>query len=200
MTFIISAVISFLLAYRYFSLFLITFLAAFIFPLPSNLSVMTAASFTTQGLYNIYFVILVALAGNVAGDLSMYFLARRYGRQTLEKISIFKRLFNSSKYDYYVKKIEVYAPVTIIVSRFVTEVNPLVNIICGVVRMPFSRYFIYELFGEILDVLTFALVGYFLGLQGLSIIQTTLLLLFVVVCMWLIISLIRKYIVYNKGI
>ena len=154
---------------------------------------MTAASFTAQGVFNIYLVILVALAGNIAGDLAMYWLARLYGRRALEKISFFKKIFNSPKYNEYTEKVKKYAPITIIVSRFVTEVNPLVNIIAGIVPIPFFQYLKYEVLGEVLDVLAFALAGFFLSSQGLSIFQTTLLLLLVVICMWLIISLIKRF-------
>jgi len=199
MTFIITSVLSFLLAYRYFSLFVITFFAAFIFPLPSNLSVLTAASFTNQGVFNIYFVIGIALLGNIAGDLLMYGLAYRYGKRTLEKISIFKRFFNSPKYDYYTDKVNRYAPITIIISRFVTEANPIVNIICGIVPVPFFQYLKFELIGEVLDVLVFALAGFFLGSQGLTVLQTTELLLLAAASMWIIIQVVRKVMAIRKG-
>ena len=199
MTFIITAVLSFLMAYRYFSLFVITFLAAFIIPLPSNLSVLTATSFTSQGFFNIYFVFVVALAGNVAGDLAMYVLARRYGRKTLERISFFRRIFNSPKYGEYTVKLQKYAPITIIISRFVTEVNPLVNIIAGIIPIPFFQYFKYELLGEILDVTAFILIGYFVGLQKLSIMGTSFLLILTVVCVWLAIRIFKKAVAVIKA-
>ena len=53
MNVILTAILSYLLLYRYFALFAITFLSALIAPLPSNTSMLASGAFAEQGFLNI---------------------------------------------------------------------------------------------------------------------------------------------------
>ncbi|MGB8816234.1 MAG: DedA family protein [Minisyncoccia bacterium] len=162
MSAIITVIISYLFLYRYFTIFAITFLAALIVPLPSNISILVAGAFAEQGFFNIYFVIIVGLLGNVLGDLTGFWVSRIFGREFLNKIGLRKAL-ESKKFLNLEKFFTDRAGRLIIITRFITELGPLTNILAGLSDIKFSRYFFYEFLGEFLDVFAFVIVGYILG-------------------------------------
>lgn len=162
MTVILNSLLSFLLLYKYVGLFAVSYLAALILPLPSS-SVLTASGgFAAQDFFNMPTVLIVAFLGNVLGDLTGYFLARKYGENILGKIG-FKKMISSNLY----KKLEFYmrdfSYSLIFFSRFLTGIGPLINVISGVSRVKPRTFIILDLIGETAYVLLYALIGYFLG-------------------------------------
>jgi len=162
MEFILSTALSYLLLYKYAALFVIGYLAALFLPLPSDSTVLAAGAFASQGYFNIYLVLIFALAGNILGDATGFFIARRYGREFLMKVG-FRRLLESKKFTNVEKFIADNSGPTIFLTRFVGQLGPLVNILCGLSEMPYKKFFLYESLGEFADVVALGLAGYFLG-------------------------------------
>jgi len=168
MNVILTAILSYLLLYRYFALFAITYLAALIAPLPSNTSMLASGAFAEQGFMNIYTVIFIGLLGYVLGDLTGFWVARIFGREFLVKIGL-KKALESKKFLNLEKFFTDRAGKVIIITRFITELGPLTNILAGLSDIKFRKYFFYEFIGECLDVFTFVIAGYFLGTQWQSV-------------------------------
>lgn len=162
MEIIFSTLLSFLLLYKYIGLFLVSFIAAFLLPVPSSSILAAAGAFASQGYFSITSVLLVAFIGNIAGDNFGYFLARYYGISFMKTIG-FSRLIISKLY----KTIELYLKnfsfLLIFCSRFITTVGPLVNILSGIAGIRYLTFFIIGFLGEIAYVLLYGLLGYFLG-------------------------------------
>lgn len=159
--------LSFLLLYKYVALFLITYLAALLLPLPSSTSLMAASAFATQGYFYFPAVVIVALVANIFGDLTGFFIARHYGAQFLIRIKLGK-ILRSKKFIGLEKYLQDKAGLTIFSSRFVSELGPFVNILAGLSKIPFKTYFLYESMGEFVDVAIYAVAGYFLGSEWQS--------------------------------
>lgn len=163
-SFFIGSFLTFILVYKYAALFGIAFTAAFLIPIPSSTILVAAAAFASQGYFNIYVVLSVALAGNICGDWSGYILARRYGEEVLVKIG-FRRILSSKKYKLVQEYILSFPYTVIYFSRFLTELGPAVNILSGLAKVPYRTYLIFEVLGESSYVLLFGLAGYYLGGQ-----------------------------------
>ena len=189
MTALVFAALSFLLLYKYVTLFIVAYLSALIIPLPSNTTLLAAAAFASQGYLNIYLVIFLAIIANVLGDITGFVVSNRYGEKFLIKIGLGK-LIASPKY----KKLEVFivdnSKITIFVTRFFGGVGPIVNILSGLSKdISFKTFLIYGIPGEIVYVLSLGLTGYFLGdawqdlllsVENLSIIGLALVVVFII--------------------
>lgn len=162
MTVILNSLLSFILLYKYIGLFIVSYLAALLLPLPSSSTLAAAGSFTAQGYLNISAVLIVAFLGNVLGDLTGYFLARKFGAKILGEIG-FEKMISSNLY----KKLEFYmhdfSYSLIFFSRFLTGIGPLINVISGVSKVKYRTFFIIDFVGETAYVLLYAFIGYFLG-------------------------------------
>jgi|SRR3989344_952083 len=159
-----SFFLTFLLLYKYAALFVIAFVAALILPIPASTTLAAAGAFSSQGYLDLGTVLIVAFMANVAGDIAGYLLARRYGEAVLYKIG-FRRVLESSRYralrEYFLSS----QWSLIYFSRFLTQIGPAVNLLSGLVKVPYKIFFLFDVLGEASYVLLYALAGYFLGSQ-----------------------------------
>lgn len=161
---ILDLFLSFLLLYQYPALFLITFVAAFIIPLPSSSTLFAASAFASQGYMNFTLVLLVAYAGNIAGDNAGHLLSKRYGKEVMQKFGFYKAL-ESKKYRIVENLIRTNPRAIIFFSRFFTGVCPAVNILTGVASVRYRLFLATDLIGEAIYVLLYGFAGYLLGTQ-----------------------------------
>jgi membrane protein DedA with SNARE-associated domain len=159
---ILSSLLSFVLIYKYYAIFIVTFLGAFALPLPSGSVVMAAAAFSLQGYLNWFLVVLVGIAGNMAGDSSGYWLVRLYGKPVLNKLHLSK-FFKEDKLLAVRDQIERHKVLTIYFSRFMTAVAPAVNVVSGFTALPYREFLLFEAAGEFTEVTCFGLIGYLFG-------------------------------------
>jgi membrane protein DedA with SNARE-associated domain len=159
---ILSSLLSYVLVYKYLGIFIITYLGAIALPLPSGSVLMACAAFAVQGYMNIYLVLLVGIAGNVAGDNSGYWLVRFFGLNILHKIGLGK-FFKKERLDAARKQIDKHPILTIYFSRFMTAIAPAVNVVSGVTELPYKRYLLFEVLGEVTECVVFCGLGYFFG-------------------------------------
>lgn len=150
----------YLLLYKYWALFGLTFIAALILPIPPGILIMGAAAMAYQGYMHFGWVLAAAIVGNILGDNVGYFLARKYGKSFLEKIG-FRKIFTSPRYGALEQRLQKRPGFIIFISRFEVFANLSVNVMCGIARVPYRKYLIYEALGEIVQVTLYATLGYF---------------------------------------
>lgn len=95
MDFLLQNLLIYLALYKYTTVFVISFLAAFIVPIPSGSLLMAASAYARFGYFDIYTIIFISIIANILGDNAGYFLARKYGYEVLSKFG-FKRILNLS--------------------------------------------------------------------------------------------------------
>lgn len=160
MDFIVQHIIPYLLVYKYVTIFIIAFLAAFIVPIPSGNVLMIASGFASVGYFNLFWIIIISIIGNIAGDNLGYFMARRYGQDFLLKIG-FGRILKSNK----IKNIETAfnnrPGFIIFASRFEVLSTLSVNLLAGLSQTRYKKYLIHESLGSIAQVTMYSLIGYF---------------------------------------
>jgi membrane-associated protein len=162
MSHLLPGLLSFVQIYKYWGIFIITFLGAFALPLPSGSIITAAAAFAVQGYMNFYLVVLTGIAGNMAGDSSAYWLVRLYGVSVVHKIGL-GRFFKRERVDYARQELDKHPILAIYFSRFFTAIAPAVNIVAGFTQLPYKKFLLFEALGECTEVSFFALAGYFLG-------------------------------------
>ena len=140
MTPLIESLLSFVLLYRYAALFLITFLAALAIPIPSGAIAVASFVFAGEGYMNSGLVALAATAGNLAGDLLGFGLARRYGRQLINKIG-WERVFNTSFVAGLEQRINRRPMLSVFATRLTTTLTPAANFLAGFAKLPWSRFY-----------------------------------------------------------
>ena len=180
MSSLLQNILSFLLVYKYVGLFLVAFLSSLGVPLPAGSSTVASAAFASQGYLNIFIVLIVGTTGNILGDLSMYGLSRRYGKQVLRWLHLGRFAESTS-----LKHIETtennYSALAIITSRFQDQATAIINMVAGLGRMPFKRFALYAIIGDILQTIFYSSVGYFFAANWQSIYNT------IGVCSWIIV-------------
>ena len=159
---VVSALLSFLLLYGYLAIFVVAFFAAAIAPLPASTLLVAASAFSAEGYLNIVAVFFTSLAGNVLGDLTGYFVFERYGRKAFRAVGLGK-LERSRRFAALEDYFRTYPRTLIFFSRFMTEVNALVNALSGLSDVPFRTFITFELMGQTLYVLAYSSAGHYLG-------------------------------------
>ena len=162
MSFLLQTILPYLLLYNYVALFVIAYFAALAFPVPSAATIMASAAFASQGYFNLFWIIIVASMGNIIGDNTGYWLARRYGRSILYRIG-FKRVLDSLNFQSIEKQVKCRPALIVFFSRFQVWTTLSVNLISGLSKMRYVSYLFYEVLGEIIQVTMFAGLGYLFG-------------------------------------
>lgn len=159
MSFFLSAILSFLLVYRYPALFLIVFLSAIIMPFPVDTTLLAVGALASQGYFSALVAFCAAFSGNVIGDATSYFVWRKYGR------SIIREQY-ARKYKFFLKleeSVRAYAAPTVFASRFVGICGPIVNFLCGYTRVRFKSFLFGSLSGNAVDTAWPIILGFVVG-------------------------------------
>lgn len=155
-------ILPYLLTYKYLALFSITLVAALILPIPPGTLIMGASAFAYQGLLSFPLVLFSASLGNIVGDNIGYWLARKYGKSVLERIG-FKKTLESPRYKGIEDRLKARPGFLVFISRFEVFTNLAVNLICGLSKVPYRKYLLYEITGEVLQVCIYGSIGYLFG-------------------------------------
>ena len=148
-------------------------LVGLIFPGDSLLFVAgVAASGTTAALLNgahlsIGALLIGAPIATILGSQLGYYLGTKYGRPFFDRPD--GRFFNHNRVVATEKWLRKYGPGrAIILARYIPMVRTLINPLCGIVRVPVSKFLLFNVIGGILWSDGIIILGYILGekLQG----------------------------------
>jgi membrane-associated protein len=156
---ILGVLLSYILLYKYLTIFIATFLAGIIVPIPDSELLMAVGAFAGQGYLNCYLVLAAGLAGNTLGDLVDFFLARRYGTAVLRKFRLEKRKFVGALE----AEVRRDAPFMIFATRIAGTLGPAVNIFSGISGISFKKFLFYDITGNLVDIGGLLLIGYTVG-------------------------------------
>ena len=146
-----SFLLSYVLIYKYLAIFVITYLGAIALPLPSGTVVMASSAFATQGYMNLPLVLFIGILGNVLGDNSGYWLARRYGMKAIYKIGL-RRFITPDKQETANLEVGSHPIIIIFFSRFMTGIAPSVNVVLGITKFSYKKFLTFEVLGECTEV------------------------------------------------
>ena len=157
----LAVLLSFLLLYKYWALFIVIFSAAVIVPFPSNSVLLAAGAFASQGYFSFSISLAVAVAANTLGDCVDYFLARRYGARALRILHI--------RIPTYIERLERsvrrYPGPVIFLTRFVGTIEEITSFLSGFIGIGFGTFLLYDLLGNLASIGAVIYAGYFLGIN-----------------------------------
>ena len=133
------------------------------FFLPGDSLLVTAGVFAASGQLHISELLLLVPLCAIAGDQIGYWVGRKAG-ETLyrrEDSFIFRKRHLENAHQFY----EKYGGKTVILARFVPIIRTFCPPVAGAARMPYARYFAFDVAGGILWGGGMILVGYTLGRQ-----------------------------------
>ena len=135
--------------------------ALVIFPfLPGDSLLFISGALSATGLLNPGLLIVLLIIAAVIGGLVNFLIGRYLGQKILDKKIGF---FRQEYFDKTLIFFEKYGGFTIVIARFVPCVRSFAPFFAGLGQMNFYHFFIYNVIGAVLWILSFTLAGYFFG-------------------------------------
>jgi len=131
------------------------------FFLPGDSLLVTAGVFAAAGHLKIVTLLTLVPLCAIVGDQIGYWIGRKAGEALYRRPDslLFRRHHLDSAHQFY----EKYGGKTVILARFVPIIRTFCPPVAGAARMPYQRYFAFDIAGGILWVGSMILGGYFLG-------------------------------------
>jgi len=131
------------------------------FFLPGDSLLVTAGVFAAAGVVPLRWLLLPVMVCAIVGDQIGYWIGRGMGPAlySREDSLLFRRSRLQRAHSFY----EKYGGRAVIFARFVPIIRTFCPPVAGAAKMPYSRYFAFDIVGGIAWVGTMILGGYFLG-------------------------------------
>jgi membrane-associated protein len=156
---ILAALLSWLLLYKYLALFAIVYVGALLLPLPVNATLLAVGAFSSQGYFNFWLSLAIAVIANTLGDLSGYAVTRHWGVAVTHALRLHKfRFFNQLAEEF-----RTDAAITVFLTRFASSLSTISNFLAGLVSVPFKIFLVYDFLGNIIEPGAALGVGYLVG-------------------------------------
>jgi membrane-associated protein len=131
------------------------------FFLPGGSMIFAAGLLASQGLFNIYWLIIILGFAAILGDNVGFWFGAKVGNKifTKEDSLFFNKKYLQKTKEYYDK----YGPATVMIGRFVPIVRTFAPILAGVGEMKYKKFLLFNIVGALLWAVGLALLGFFLG-------------------------------------
>jgi membrane-associated protein len=126
--------------------------------LPGDSLLFAAGSFAALGDLNVWILIVLLIVAAIGGDTVNYWIGHYMGDRAY-KVKWIKKEYLDRTHAFF----EKHGGKTIFLARFVPIVRTFAPFVAGMGHMSYSYFFSYNVFGGIVWVLTFTLLGYFFG-------------------------------------
>lgn len=126
--------------------------------LPGDSLLFAAGSLAPISDMNIWLLIVLLIIAAIAGDTVNYWIGHYLGERAYN-IKWIKREYLDRTHAFFQK----HGGKTIFLARFVPIVRTFAPFVAGMGKMSYSYFFSYNVFGGIVWVLLFTLLGYFFG-------------------------------------
>ncbi len=146
----------------YAGIFLLSALESAAIPIPSEVVVPFSGFLAVSGRFNIWLVILVATAANLAGSIILFWIGKSGGRWILERYGKYV-LIHKHDLEKGDKWFSRYGNKVIFWSRMLPVVRTFISLPAGVSKMNFSRFCLLTFLGSLPWNAGLALIGYKAG-------------------------------------
>jgi membrane-associated protein len=128
--------------------------------LPGDSLLFLVGAFSSQGIFNLGYVLILLFIAAVIGDTLNYMIGKKMGPIVFEKNYRFMKKEHLLKAQIFYDK---HGAKAIILARFVPIVRTFAPFIAGVASMNYSKFIFYNIIGGAIWVVGITLLGYFLG-------------------------------------
>jgi membrane-associated protein len=126
--------------------------------LPGDSLLFAAGTFAALGSMNVWMLIVLLIIAAIAGDTVNYWIGHYLGDRAYN-IKWIKKEYLDRTHAFF----ERHGGKTIFLARFVPIVRTFAPFVAGMGRMSYAYFFSYNVFGGIVWVILFTLLGFFFG-------------------------------------
>lgn len=131
------------------------------FFLPGDTLVIAAGIYAKSGQLSIASVILVSAVAAIAGDSLAYYFGRRLGPAVFTKEdSVIFRPDHIKRAEAFFEK---YGSKTLLISHYLPVVRTFTPLLAGVGHMPYRKFLLFDVIGDIAWAISISLVGYYVA-------------------------------------
>jgi membrane protein DedA with SNARE-associated domain len=154
-----TKVIPFLIQHGYTTLFIWVLAETTGLPLPSVPLFITMGALAGAGQLNLFFCIGLGVCAALVGDIIWYMVGRKRGNKVLSWLC---RI--ALEPDSCVRRTESifgkYGARSLLITKFIPGLSAVSTSLAGIIRMPLSHFALFDVFGILLWVGSYSLVGY----------------------------------------
>jgi membrane protein DedA with SNARE-associated domain len=140
----------------YLGIFVLMILEGSFLPLSSKLIIWPSAYLAQQGYMNVYFLVFIAVTGNLIGASINYIVARKLGRPILKHFSE-KKIHKAEKF------FKKYGEMSVFLGGLVSGVRQIMPISAGLVKMPYTKFIFLTGLASSIWLIFLAAIGYVFG-------------------------------------
>jgi membrane-associated protein len=163
MDFLSQTILPYVLLYKYWALFVITFLSSLAIPIPAGTLLVASSAFASQGYFNFIVILAVVIVANIIGDNICYWIARIYGRRIFDYFRFTRKVIESKNFRLIEIKLRERPGFVIFISRFEALATLTVNGVCGISKVPYRKFMLYEAIGAVADAVLYGGIGFVFG-------------------------------------
>lgn len=141
----------------YFGIVLLMFLESSFFPFPSEVIMIPAGYLAYTGEMNLIFIVIFGITGSLLGSWFNYFLASRYGRKLLLKITREEKVQKLEGF------FENHGHISTFTGRLIPGLRQYISFPAGLAKMDLLKFSIYTGLGAGIWCIILTLLGYILG-------------------------------------
>ncbi len=195
MDYIVTTLLSYLLLYKYVTVFVVILLSSFLLPLPSNTLFMAAGTFASQGYFNVETLFVVGLISNCLGDISAFSVTRIWGNKIITKERMRKFSILAKIEDFF----NAHSKMTIFLTRFTGTPGVVINFLAGLTEVPAKVFVFIDIVGNIINIVFFITLGYYLGVFSESYSDVLEILGWIVIVAIAIYLIVKLFLKNNNG-
>lgn len=131
------------------------------FFLPGDSLLFTAGLLASQGVFNIYALLVVLFTAAVIGDSTGYFIGQKFGKRLFQREN--SRLFNKEHLVRAKNFYDKHGGKTIILARFIPVIRTFAPVVAGMADMKYTTFLFYNLAGGVIWAIGMPVLGFYLG-------------------------------------
>jgi membrane protein DedA with SNARE-associated domain len=154
-----------LVGYGYLGIILYMILTGLGLPMPEEFAIIAAGALSATGKMDWRLALGSLLIGAIVGDIVMYGMGYYFGRRLLNKSRYWQRIITPERE----KKVEAllakHGVKVLLGARFLVGLRGPMYITAGILKVPFRRFVVADMFCAVLVVTLFFALSYFFGAQ-----------------------------------
>ncbi len=160
-----------LVYYGYAGIILYMILTGCGLPIPEEVAIIAGGALAANGKLHWELTLGSLLIGALVGDCVMYFIGYHFGRRLLEENRVWKRLITPEREKKVEELLAQHGVKVLLGARFLVGLRGPMYITAGILKVPFRRFLLADLFCATLVVSLFFGLTYFYGKEIIRIIH-----------------------------
>lgn len=160
-----------LVTYGYIGLILYMILTGCGLPMPEEVAIIAGGALAAAGNLNPWLTLASLLVGAILGDCVMYYIGYHFGRRLLQQNRFWNKLITPEREKKVEALLKQHGVKVLLGARFLVGIRGPMYITAGILRVPFRRFVLADLFCATLVVTLFYGLTYFYGTQIVRIVH-----------------------------